>query len=66
MSEEVGQVNKGVLQDAGGDQDDRKQDTHSYQTFRSGYDDVFVYDDINQVGLQRVEWCQDDGQQCAE
>ena len=66
MSQQVGEIDKGVLQDPCGDEDDRKEDAHPGQTFRFGDDDVLVYDHIDQVGLQRIERGQDDGQQGAE
>ncbi len=66
MSQQVGEIDKGVLQDPCGDEDDRKENTHPGQTFRFGDDDILVYDHIDQVGLQCIERGQDDGQQCAK
>lgn len=66
VPQQVGQIDKGVLEDAGGDQDHRKKDTHAGQSFRFGDNDVFVDNHIDQVGLQGIEWCQDDGEQGTE
>ena len=66
MSKQIGQVDESVLQYAGQDQYTRKQEAHTHQSFRLRDDDVFINNDIDKIGLKCIQWCQYNGEKCAE